>query len=210
MAPAWGHVLFQRLELHPTTLLISWLAAVLAIQFFGSTLLLCAVLAIVVLAHRVLPAWWRYVFRARWLILALWLILAYGAPGDALFDLDWAPTWEGVSAGNLQALRLILMLGCLAWLFDQLGRSGLIASLWGLLRPLEGWGLESERLVVRLSLVLEHLKMPLEKSAWRHMLHDQPLPGGPETLRISLPKWRTFDTLTVTVVLFALLGCVTL
>lgn len=201
---------FRGTNLHPTTLLIGWLAAVLAIQFFAFPLILGAALAILFLARGALPAWWQYIFRARWLMLALWLVLAYGAAGDAMFDLDWAPTWEGISVASLQAMRLVVMLGCLAWLFNQLGRAGLVASLWGLLRPLSRWGLESDRLVVRLSLVLEHLKTPLEKGVWRHMLQHHPLPEGPETLVIRLPKWKVIDTLTVTAVLVALLGSVTL
>lgn len=201
---------FRGTNLHPTTLLIGWLAAVLAIQFFAFPLILGAALAILFVARGALPAWWQYIFRARWLMLALWLVLAYGAAGDAMFDLDWAPTWEGISVASLQAMRLVVMLGCLAWLFNQLGRAGLVASLWGLLRPLSRWGLESDRLVVRLSLVLEHLKTPLEKGGWRHMLQHHPLPEGPETLVIRLPKWKVIDTLTVTVVFLALLGSVTL
>lgn len=201
---------FRGTNLHPTTLLIGWLAAVLAVQFFALPLILVALLTLLFLARGALAAWWQYVFRARWLMLALWLVLAYGAAGEAMFDVEWAPTWEGAALASLQAMRLILMLGCLAWLFHQLGRSGLVASLWGLLRPLSCWGIESDRLVVRLSLVLEHLKTPLEKGVWRYMLQHQPLPEGPENLLVRVQKWKTIDTLTVTFVLFALLGCVTL
>jgi len=201
---------FRGLHLHPSTLLIGWLAAIVAIQFFGYPLIIGGGLVIIIFAGVALPAWWQYIRRARWLLFGLWLVLAYGAPGEALYDQAWAPTWEGLGAANLQALRLVLILGCLAWLFSQLGRSGLVAALWGLLRPLGRWGVDADRLVVRLSLVLEHLKTPLEKGAWRQMMDHHVQPSGPETLLIELPVWRLADTLVVTVVLLGLLGSVLL
>lgn len=210
MAPARGHVLFQRAELHPTTLLVGWLAAIVAIQFYGYPLIACGALLIILFEHRAVPAWWNYIRRARWLLLGLWLILAYGAPGDALFDLDWAPTWEGVAAANLQALRLVLILGCLAWLFNRLGHAGLVAALWGLLRPLRHWRVDADRLVIRLSLVLENLKFPLEKGAWRQMMNHHPLAVGPEILQLKLPDWHLVDTLAMVVLVICLLGSVLL
>jgi energy-coupling factor transporter transmembrane protein EcfT len=192
--------------LHPTTTLILWLAAVVAIQFVGYPLIFGGALLIVLFATKALPAWWQYVRRSRWLLLGLWLVLAYGVPGDALFDLAWMPTWQGLEAANLQTARLIILLGFLAWLFSHLGREGLISALWGLMQPLKRGGVEIDRLVVRLSLVLEQLKTPLEKGAWRQMLHDSAPHAGSETLEIRLPIWRAFDTLTVTIACLVLLA----
>jgi hypothetical protein len=208
MAPAWGHMLFLGPELHPTSLLITWLATIVAIQFLGYPFILGGALGIFLFARPVLPAWWQFVDRARWLLLCLWLVLAYGVPGEALFDHAWAPTWEGVSAANLHVSRLIFMLGFLSWLFGRLGRIGLVSALSGLLRPFEGRWFTTDRLVVRLSLVLENLKTPLEKGAWQQMLVYQAKPNGPETLLISLPAWRSSDTWFVTIVLSGLLGSV--
>ena len=196
--------------MHPTSLLITWLATLVAIQFLGYPFILGGCLCIVLFARSDLQAWWLFAYRARWLLLCLWLVLAYGVPGDAMLDLDWAPTLEGVSAANLQVARLILMLGCLAWLFDRLGRSGLVSALWGLLRPLAGRWFDMDRLVVRLSLVLENLKTPLKKGAWREMLNDRINPVGPEILRISLPFWQATDTLFVAMAMSGLVGSVLL
>ena len=192
--------------MHPTSLLITWLATLVAIQFLGYPFVLGACLCILLFARSALQVWWQFAFRARWLLLCLWLVLAYGVPGDALLDFDWAPTWEGASVANLQVARLILMLGCLAWLFDRLGRSGLVSALWGLLRPLAGRWFDTDRLVVRLSLVLENLKIPQKKGAWREMLNDRINPGGPEILQISLPNWQATDTLFVAMAMSGLIG----
>ena len=195
-------------QMHPTTLLISWLAAVAGIQFFGYPLIFCGVLCILIFAQNAVIAWYGYIFRARWLLLALWLVLAYGVAGEALFDQDWMPTREGVAVANLQAMRLVLILGFLAWLLKYLGRAGLTVGLWGMLQPIRQRGLDTDRLVVRLSLVLENLDLPMVNESWRHMLdREQPLVGS-ETLKLILPAWRSADTLFVIFVIIVLVVCV--
>ena len=181
-----------------------------AIQFLDYAFVASGALAILVFERSVLPAWWRFVCRARWLLLCLWLVIAYGVPGEALLDLDWAPTREGVASANLHVARLLLMLGSLSVLFGRLGNSGLLSALSGLLRPLAGRWLATDRLVVRLSLVLENLKSPQGKGAWRQMLDHQEKPSGPTIMQISLPAWRTPDILMVILVLSGLLGSVLL
>ena len=132
----------------------------------------------------------------RWLLLSVWLILAYGASGDALFDLAWMPTYEGAREATLHVVRLMLMLGCLAWLFALLGNRGLLVALQSLLHPLSRFGIGSERLVVRLSLVMQNLQVELPPGAWRNMLDGNFVPaGGPERLLVEVPPWRTIDYL---------------
>jgi len=134
--------------------------------------------------------------------LSVWLILAYGASGDALFDLSWMPTHEGAREATLHVARLVLMLGCLAWLFALLGNRGLLVALQSLLQPLSGFGITSERFVVRLSLVMQNLQAEMPKGAWRNMLDGNPGPvGGPEALRVEVPPWRVADYLACLAVL---------
>ena len=199
------------LDLHPTTALIAWLAAVLATQFLAYAGLGLLVVGLLLARPTLWRAWLAYVGRGRWLLLSLWLILAYNTPGEALADLPWAPTYEGLAEASLQASRLIAMLGCLAWLFDHLGRDGLVSALWGLLRPLQGLGLDSARLVVRLSLVLENLQATPGKGAWKKMLAGDPdFAGGPDVLHLSQPLWAARDTLLVAASAALLLGAVLL
>jgi len=193
--------------LHPSCALIIWLAAVLALQALGYAGVLLLAAGVLVLGGGVLRPWWGYVRRARWLLLTLWLILAYNVPGEAYQDMPWAPTYEGIADANLHALRLVVMLGCLAWLFHRLGRDGLVSALWGLLHPCRVIGLDTERLVVRLSLVLDHLKVAPEKGGWRRMLRSDSMPlAGPEVLHLALPPWVARDTLLAVLVTASLLG----
>jgi len=174
--------------------LLVTLIAIVAIQFVGLAGLV-SVLAILMLAVRHSAAgWWRLVRRMRWLLLSVWLILAYGVPGDAVFDLAWMPTHEGVREATLHVARLILMLGCLAWLFSSLGKQGLLLALHALLHPLARFGIASERLVVRLSLVMQNLQNELPSGAWRSMLDGRVDHGaGPETLQVMILPWRPAD-----------------
>lgn len=188
--------------MHPSCALIVWLSAVVGTQFVGyAGLALLAVVA-VALAPRGIFRWLAYVRRARWLLLTLWLILAYNAPGEAWLDNAWAPTYEGIGEASLQAVRLLVMLLWLAWLFTVQGRDGMVSGLWGLLRPCRCFGFETDRLVVRLSLVLDNLQTPPEKGAWRQMLMNHAhFAEGPARLGLLVVPWALRDTLAV-------LGCI--
>jgi len=202
--PRKGPCAFLEPDLHPTAALLVWLAAVLAVQFLGYTGLGLLAAGLLLARPALWRAWLAYVRRARWLLLSLWLILAYNTPGEALADQAWAPTYEGVAEASLQAVRLVGMLGCLAWLFGLLGRDGLVSALAGLLRPLQGLGLDTMRLVVRLSLVLENLQVAPEKGAWKKMLAGDPaFAGGPDVLQVSQSAWMLRDT-------FVVMGCASL
>ena len=180
--------------MHPSSALLISLTAIVVIQFLGLAGL-ALVFAVLLLAVRNSAAgWWRLLRRMRWLLLSVWLILAYGASGDAVLDLAWMPTHEGAREATLHVVRLILMLGCLAWLFSLLGNQGLLVALQSLLHPLSRFGIGSERLVVRLSLVMQNLQTELPKGAWRNMLDgDAVQVDGPETLRVEVPPWRSAD-----------------
>jgi len=182
--------------LHPSSALLVSLIAIVVIQFLGLAGLALVFAVLLLAARKAAAGWWRLLRRMRWLLLSVWLILAYGASGDALFDLAWMPTNEGAREATLHVARLALMLGWLAWLFALLGNRGLLVALQSLLQPLSRFGIGSERLVVRLSLVMQNLQAEMPKGAWRNMLDGNAGPvGGPETLRVEVPPWRAADYL---------------
>ena len=191
-------------SLHPAAALLVCVTAIVVIQFLG-WLGLALASSVLLLARRdSFSGWWRLLRRMRWLFLSVWLILAYGAAGDAVFDVAWMPTHEGVRNATLHVARLGLMLGCLAWLFATVGNHGLLVALQSLLRPLSEFGLASERLVVRLSLVMQNLQVRLPKGEWRNILGGiGGEPVGPETLRIEARAWRASDYLICLAVLIS-------
>ena len=214
MNSAWprkGLCAFLGFDLHPSSALLAWLASVLAVQFLGYAGLGVLALGLLLSSFSMLSLWFTYLRRARWLFLSLWLILAYNTPGEAFQDMPWAPTYEGMADANLQVVRLILMLGCLAWLFQTLGRDGLVAALWGVVRVMPAPGFDAQRLVVRLSLVLNNLQTPQQKGDWKKMLAgDADFVGGPSTIHFSLPAWRRGDTFWAGAAVLGLIGAVVL
>jgi len=188
--------------LHPSSALLVSLIAIVVIQFLGLAGLALVFAALLLAARQVAAGWWRLLRRMRWLLLSVWLIMAYGVAGDAMFELAWMPTHEGAREATLHVARLVLMLGCLAWLFVVLGNRGLLVALQALLQPLSRFGTGSERLVVRLSLVMQNLQAEMPKGAWRNMLDGNGGPvGGSETLRVEVPPWRAADYLVCLAVL---------
>jgi hypothetical protein len=208
--PAWGRLHFRSLfPLHPSAALLLWFFAVLALQSLASPGLLL-ISGCLLLIPGVVRPWLAFIRRARWLLLSLWLILAYHTPGEAYADISWAPTYEGIAEASMHAWRLILILGCLSWLFARLGREGLLAGLWGLLLPAAWIGLDGERLVVRLSLVLERLQQPPEKGAWRRILSPAAdLNQGPAVLTLQTLAWRTRDSVLVVLAALLMIGVLT-
>lgn len=196
--------------MHPSAALIAWLAAVLSLQWLADVSLLLAAVGLLLMPGMA-RSWWVYVRRARWLLASLWLILAYHTPGEAYADIAWAPTYEGVAEANRHALRLILMLGALSWLFVRLGRASLLAGLWGLLQPWRLLGLDGERLIVRLALVLDGLQQAPVKGAWRSMLLAEPdFTQGSSRLEFVSAVWTGRDTLRLSAILMLITGGVLL
>ena len=186
-------MLFEESFLHPTARLALWLCAVLAAQALRIPGLLLLAATALLAAAGAGRLWLGYCRRARWLLLTLWLILAWHAPGEAWLDLAWLPTREGMAQASEQALRLLTVFACLAWIYAAGGRDGMLAGLWGLLARHRGSG--GERLVVRLALVLEHAQQPHPPGAWKAWLAaggQVPL-DAPDVLRLELPHWRWRD-----------------
>lgn len=167
---------------HPSLRLIAWICAVVALQRAHGGLLagLLAVTAIVVGA----PArsrWYGLLRRSRILLLVLGATYALLTPGEALVVGYWG-TVEGVVAAVDQLLRLVLMLGAVAWLLASTPTSELLAGIHGLTRPLafrarsDGRVL-AERFAVRLSLVLRYAESPIARD-WRTLLGDVDAEAG--------------------------------
>lgn len=189
--------------MHPSAILIAWLLAVVAtpwLDYSGIALLGALLLGL----PGSLVGWFAQLRRARWLLLTLWLVFAMGVPGEPFADLAWAPTYEGIAEANRHVLRLTLMLGFLAALFASLGREGLVSGLWGLMPSSQA----SERLVVRLALVLENAYRPDMHGAWKKMLHGAVSPFGGERLELKTMAWRWRDVLLLTACGLVLLGAV--
>ena len=165
--------------MHPSARLALWLLAVLTAQALRLPALLLLAAGALLAAPGAAGLWLSYCRRARWLLLTLWLVLAWHAPGEAWFEQAWLPTREGVALASEQAVRLLTVLACLAGVYAAGGREGMLAGLWGLLAPWRRPGGAGERLVVRLALCLNRRSKPTRPVSGRN--------GWPPVVRF---RWR--------------------
>ncbi|MDR1648429.1 MAG: hypothetical protein LBR88_10450 [Zoogloeaceae bacterium] len=138
--------------------------------------------------------WLRLMRRALLLLLTLFLVFAYGIPGAT----GGLPGSEGVQEAGLHVLRLVVLLGSLAWLLTVLEISALMGGIWFLLRPLRRLGVPLDRSVVRLVLTLEMLEDQPVRRSWREWQTEWRVSGEgsvPKGLRVrlSLPHWHWRD-----------------
>ena len=184
------------LAIHPTVLLLAWIALAVAIPWF-SVAALGATSALLVLGAWAwgIRACWRLVRRTRVLFIALILLYAFATPGMPIFPGSDTPTQEGLLSGTLQAWRLLLMITALAILLISLNRDQLLAGIYGLLAPLKPLGLPLERIAVRLWLTLQYA----ESAANSDSLHERwqaalTLPDGlSERITLALVEFHVRD-----------------
>ena len=99
---------------------------------------------------------------------------AFNTPGEHvkgwpfLFD----PTYEGIHAGLLQALRMIVLLAILSLIMTLNTRQQLIAGFYFLLLPLKYAGLKVERFAARLWLTLHYVESNHQQNAHEGFLNQ--------------------------------------
>ncbi|MFC5300539.1 CbiQ family ECF transporter T component [Azospira restricta] len=181
-------------QLHPAHRLCCWLLAVIAVQSL-SGLPLALAFGLVPLAGRAVVARWaRLAWRARWLLLSLLAVLAWGVAGEPVRADGgaWVPTWEGLGEGLTQLGRLLLVLAAVALLLETTPVERLMAGCHVLLRPLAAFRLDVDRAVVRLSLAL-HYAARMPKGGWKHLLDPDPNGEAPAEVTLALPPATVAD-----------------
>jgi energy-coupling factor transporter transmembrane protein EcfT len=103
---------------------------------------------------------WRWISRARLLLVVPPLISGYTMAGDGVFPmLDiWSPTWQGLAHGALQSLRLLMAILALRLALRALSKEQLSTGLTGLLSPLSYVGADVPTLARRLGLTFNYLE----------------------------------------------------
>lgn len=173
----------HRSVVHPTTRLILWLQLMLAIQWLDGWLLAAAFLLPPLLGRAVLQRGARLVRRARWLLLSLFLIFAWGVAGEPLWSGVAAPTREGIAEAMTHLGRLLLMLLAVAAFLEAMPLPELLSATHRLLNPLRRFGFDRDRGVVRLMLVLRYAEKLPGPRDWRALL-DAPASNLSETLEL--------------------------
>ncbi len=109
----------------------------------------------------------RAIKRFRWLLIVMLGIFAFNTPGEhvANWPFSISPTYEGLTAGCTQALRIIVMLATLSLILALNSRQQLISGFYFIFSPLKVLGLEVERFAARLWLTLHYVELQREKKS---------------------------------------------
>lgn len=194
-------------QLHPAHRLGCWLLVVATIQCLQGAPLFLVLAAPPLFGRASIVRWLRLLRRARWLLLTLLLVVAWGVPGEPLWDLGslQAPTYEGLYEASTQLGRLAMVLAAVAVLLETTTIDCLMSGLHVLLRPFRILGLEVDRAVVRLSLALYYAEQMPDAANWKEML--SPVEAtGPQVVHLALPSPQLRDWLTLLVALLLLIG----
>lgn len=178
--------------LHPTTRLLLWLLSLVGVQCLDGWALAAAIVLLPALGPRIVRRAGSLVRRARWLLVSLIVILAWGTAGDPLWAAAYAPTRQGLAEAATHGARLVLVLAAVAALLETMPLPEMFLASHALGRPLRRIGLDVDRGIVRLMLVLRYLERLPRPRDWRSLL-DVPPTAAEETLELSNVPLRTVD-----------------
>ncbi len=193
---------------HPAHRIVCWLLLVIAAQCLTGVALALALLVMPAFGGECVRRWRQLLRRTRWLLLSLVVIFGWSVAGEPLwvFPMLPSPTVEGLQDGLVQAARLALVLSLVAVLLATTPVNDLMAGSRTLLAPLRRLGVDVDRAVVRLALVLHYAEAP-PAGGWRTLLAPA-LPSGPGTVAFSLPRVRAADWAAVALAaLLAVVAC---
>lgn len=158
-------------RIHPATRLLIWISTLIAVQFIDGAMFIVAFSVVSLCGKRVALRAWRLIWRARWLLASLFVIFAWGVPGKALWNEGlFSPSYEGIREGARHLARMLLVLITVAAFLEFTPLADLLAATRALLRPFQRLGVNADRGVVRLMLVLRYVETLPRPRDWKILL----------------------------------------
>lgn len=184
------------LSVHPATRLCFWLSLLVVVQSLNGALLMSimalTVVTLAVLDSAIVKRGSRLIWRARWLLVSLFFILAWGIAGDPLWDGALSPSVEGLEDAGTHVGRLLLVLMIVAALLETLPLGDLLAATRSMMHPLKQFGLDPDRGVIRLMLVLRYVETLPRPRDWRNLL-NVPETSANERVTVDVHPLRALD-----------------
>jgi hypothetical protein len=197
---------------HPASLLLSWMAYALFLQWVPLPYLLALAALALILASAFAPLRSRnLLWRSRWLLFSLAVFFLFFTPGEFLPGVAgyMGVSYDGLAQAGEHLGRLLALLAGLAILHERIGTDGILTGLYWLLRPFR-W---RETTVVRLILVLEYVEQR-GRIGWREWLAsgdgvatDQ---DGRTCISLAMPELQAKDKWLIGGMLAAGMGFVVL
>jgi len=182
--------------LHPGSRILIYFLSALAVPELNFSQLLGLTLAVGTACIGRLRQVWTLLRRARWLLLLMVITYGYSLPGEALFPAlsYYAPTREGMLQGLIQAWRLGLLLLLLDVLVLRIPSADLLTGLHSIMRPFAAFGVDRDRVSVRLALTMAAMERPRGWAGMRELLAGQvPEHSGPRTYLLNVRPYRPAD-----------------
>ena len=178
-------------SLHPATRLLIWLLVLVAVQCLSGAALLAGLCVPLLLGRQVMRRGGKLVWRTRWLLLSLFVIFAWGVAGEPLWASDYAPTFDGLHEALTHLGRLVLVLMAVAAFLEKLSLPDLLAASHAVLGPWRRLGLDPDRGVVRLMLVLRYAETLPRPRDWKTLLDLPEMPLDEQVEIQQMPfGWR--------------------
>lgn len=181
-------------SVHPTTRLVLWLVVLLFVQCLSGMFLAMACLLLPFCGMRVLLRGGRLIWRTRWLLLSLVVIFSWSGGGEPLWPGVFSPTQEGMQEALTHLGRLSLVLIAVAYFLEIMPLNDLLAATHALLKPMRHFGLDPDRGVVRLLLVLRYVETLPRPRDWRALLNVPALDEN-EVVEVTHQPLRGLDFL---------------
>jgi len=147
--------------MHPLIKILCFIFVLLLIGIVNNSTLFFIMLFFFTLAFSLkIQAFLHAVRRMRWLFLSIFIIYAFGTPGELIpnFPVNFAPTFEGVQFGLVQVEKLLIALAALSLLLTSSPKQQMMLGLYMLLTPFKFVGLNVERFTARLTLTLDYVE----------------------------------------------------
>ncbi len=123
------------------------------------------------------------VWRTRWLLFSLVLVFAWGTVGEPLWNSSLAPTSEGVREAVKHFGRMLLVLFVVTLFLENMPMADLLSASRIMFSPLHHLGINPDRGVIRLMLVLRYVETLPRPRDWRLLL-DEPESSVNETVEV--------------------------
>lgn len=176
-----------------------------ATQGLDGWVLLAAFPLLAVAGEAALRRGGRMLWRARWLLLSMFVIFSWGVPGEPLWAGLAAPSQEGLVEALTHCGRLLLVLLLVAAFLEAMPLPELLSATHRLLQPMRRLRFEPDRGVARLMLVLRYVETLPRPRDWRTLL-EAPAVGANEQVELNDYPLRWLDYLVLIVAPLAVLA----
>jgi energy-coupling factor transporter transmembrane protein EcfT len=188
--------------IHPATRLVLWLLFLIAAQCMNGVTLACALPLFAFFGRAAFTRGLLLAWRARWLLLSVFAVLAWSVAGTPLWNGAASPTFEGVREAWRHSGRLFLILISVGVFLEKTPMPDLMTASQTLFRPLAGFCVV-RKAFVRLMLTLRYAEdLPRPKN-WRSFI-DLPAPDISERVAIRSFPLRGVDRLLISLGVFLL------